>query len=81
MNLAAQTEGQITEGLEGQAGTFMSWWWWEGPEEAMSDSHLGKVAMVGKVGDKSVPGRAEHEAGDNGEKGEHTGVRALWMQK
>lgn len=43
----------------------------------MSNSHLGEVAMVGKVEDRSVPWRAEHEAGDSGRKEEGTGFRAL----
>lgn len=66
VSLAALTGGQITKGLEGQARTFMSWQQWEGPEGARSKSHLGKVVsncsghrVVGRVGDKSVAGRAE----------------------
>lgn len=79
------------KGLEGQARTFTSWRQWEGPEAAWSTSHLEKAVfnssghrVDGRAGDKSIPGRPEGvgpEAGDHGEKGSCTGLRALRMYK
>ena len=54
------------QGLGGQPRTSMSWQQWEGPEAAGSKLHLGRAVSNcsghradERVGDKSVPGRAE----------------------